>query len=137
MDYYIKEFNDLQKEFIETIKNYPLFHEMIDEIYDKDLKEINELLEKNDEYYLKDAINKLKKLIYYIKDTSEKITKEYEVFDKYSCEWEKIKFTNVDDKFLERINKKIQEANKYINHHNLADIKYANKIMYELLKEFR
>lgn len=137
MDYYIKEFNDLQKDFNETVKNYPLFREMIDNIYDKDIDEINHLLEKNDEYYLKEAIKKLKNVIDYIKDTNEKITKEYDTFDKYADEWEKIRFNDVSDSYLKDINAKINKANTLIKSHDLADISYANKIMYDLLKELR
>ena len=52
MNYYEKEFDKLQDEFHETIEHFPLFEEMIDNIYDKDIKEIEDLLLKDDEYYL-------------------------------------------------------------------------------------
>ena len=73
MDYYYKEFEKLQNEFHEVMHHYPLFSSMIDEIEKRDIREINDLLDKNDEYYLKSAIDKLKKLINYIKTTSENI----------------------------------------------------------------
>ena len=73
MDYYYHEFLELQKDFEKCLKDFPLFHEMIDEIYDNEIKEINELLEKNDEYYLKKAISKLQDVIDYIKKTSTNI----------------------------------------------------------------
>ena len=135
MDYYIKEFNELKNEFAETLKDYPLFSEMIDDLYDKDIDEINHLLEKNDEYYLKEAIKKLKDIIFYIKDTNERINKEYSLFDKYALEWEKIKLKNIDEKHLNDINNRITKANELIKSHDLNDITYANKIMNDLLKE--
>ena len=53
MDYYYHELEKLEKELHDVLHEYPLFKEMLDEIFDKDLKEIDELLEKNDEFYLK------------------------------------------------------------------------------------
>ena len=42
MDYYYKEFEELTKDFEEYLKKYPLFSEMIDDIFDIDIKEIND-----------------------------------------------------------------------------------------------
>ena len=137
MDYYQKEFDKLTEEFHEVMHDYPLFKEDIDKIYDIDIKELNELLDKNDEYYLKKAIDKLKDLIKYIKDTSESIDKEYENFDKLAKIWEEVKIVTDDDKVLNKINDKVNKANKLIKSHDLKDIKEANKIMEELIKDIK
>lgn len=137
MDYYYKELEKLQEEFHKVIHNYPLFSEDIDEIEKKDIKEINELLDKNDEYYLKSAISKLKDLINYIKTTSESIKKEYDKFDKLAGTWEKVILSNIDDKELSKINNEVRKANELIRSHNLKDISEANKILERLIKENR
>lgn len=135
MDYYYKEFQKLQEEFHEVMHDYPLFEETIKDIEEKDIKEINELLEKNDEYYLKQAIRKLSDLIDFIKNTSTSIKEEYQKFDKLASIWEKIKITNVTDKELDIINDKVKEANQLINSHKLKDLKEANQILQRLIKE--
>ena len=137
MDYYYKELEKLQEEFHEVMHDYPLFTETINHIEEYDIKEINELLEKNDEYYLKKAIDKLKSLISFIKNTSKKISNEYDKFDKLAGTWETIRLVNVDDKELSRINREIERANKLIKSHNLKDIEEANKILERLIKENR
>lgn len=137
MDYYYKELEKLQEEFHEIMHNYPLFSEDIDEIEKKDIKEINELLDKNDEYYLKSAISKLKDLINYIKTTSESIKKEYDKFDKLAGTWEKVILSNIDDKELSKINNEVRKANELIRSHNLKDISEANRILERLIKENR
>ena len=137
MDYYYKELEKLQEKFHEVMHNYPLFSEDIDEIEKKDIKEINELLDKNDEYYLKSAISKLKDLINYIKTTSESIKKEYDKFDKLAGTWEKVILSNIDDKELSKINNEVRKANELIRSHNLKDISEANKILERLIKENR
>ena len=137
MDYYYKELEKLHEEFHEVMHNYPLFSEDIDEIEKKDIKEINELLDKNDEYYLKSAISKLKDLINYIKTTSESIKKEYDKFDKLAGTWEKVILSNISDKELSKINNEVRKANELIRSHNLKDISEANKILERLIKENR
>ena len=136
MDYYYKELEKLQEEFHEVIHNYPLFSEDIDEIEKKDIKEINELLDKNDEYYLKSAISKLKDLINYIKTTSESIKKEYDKFDKLANTWEKINIGSVTELELSNINTQVNKANELIKCHNLLDLKEANKIMDNLIQKY-
>ena len=133
MDYYYKEFEKLQDEFHEVIHHFPLFQEMIDDIFDKDIKEINELLEKNDEFYLKKAISKLEDLIKYIKDTSTSIDSEYQKFDKLAKIWEN-KTINVSSDVLDKLNDKIKRSNSLIQSHNLKDLKEANKLLEEVLK---
>ena len=137
MEYYHQEFENLQEEFHEVMHDYPLFKETVDEIYDKNIKEIDELLEKDDEFYLKKAISKLKTLIKYIKDTSTDIDMEYEKFDTLAKSWDKIRIVNDDNEFLERINAKVIKANTLIKSHDLKEIKEANKIMEELIKEVK
>ena len=114
--------------------DYPLFLETIRDIEDKDIKNINELLEKNDEYYLKKAIIKLKDLINYVKDTSSSIQKEYAEFDKLAHIWEEITFTNIDDKKLKKMNEEVKKANQLIKEHDIKDLIMANKIMQDLIK---
>ena len=131
MDYYIKEFNELEKDFEETLKKYPLFQEMIDDIFDIDIKEINELLEKNDLFYLKKAINKMKDLIKYIKDTSLDIDKQYEIFNDLCKKLDKINITNQD---IDKVNDNINKANNLIKSHNVKDLHEANNILEKIIK---
>ena len=136
MDYYYKEFEKLQKEFHDVMHEYPLFKEDIDEIEEKNIKEINELLDKNDDFYFKKAIDKLKDLINYIKNTSNNIKDEYNKFDKLARIWEKIKLTNIEEKELNNINSLVNKANELIKSHNIKDLSYANKIMEDLIKKY-
>ena len=135
MDYYLKEFEKLQKEFHEVMHNYPLFKETIDSIEKRDIKELNELLEKNDEYYLKKANSKLKDLIEYIKNTSTTIKNLYDKYDNLANEWGKIKLFNVSDNELQMINDKVHKANNLIKSHDIKDLIEANRILEILIKE--
>jgi hypothetical protein len=135
MDYYYKEFEKLQKEFHDVMHDYPLFKETIDDIEEKDIKELNELLEKHDEYYFKKAITKLKDLIIYIKETSTTIKTSYEKFDDLAKKWEKVRIVNVSEEELNDINRKVKKANELIKSHNIKDLLEANKIMELLIKE--
>lgn len=135
MDYYYKEYIKLQEEFHDVMHNYPLFIETIKDIEDKDIKEINELLDKQDEFYLKKAISKLKDLINYVKDTSTSINKEYDKFDKLANIWEKIELSIMDDKKVREINDNVKKANELIKSHDLSKIKEANRILEILIKE--
>lgn len=137
MDYYYHELEKLQEEFSKVISKYPLFQEMIDKIYDEDIKEINELLEKNDEFYLKQAIQKLKDLINFIKNTSKEIEKEYALFDKMAKDWEAKRFLDVKEDYLDKLNSQVKKANSLINSHDLKKIKEANSIMESVLKEIK
>ena len=136
MDYYYKEFERLQKELHEVMHEYPLFREDIDEIEDKKIKEINELLDKNDDFYFKKAIDKLKDLISFIKETSTKTNDEYQKFDKLAYTWGKIKLINISENELNEINDKVCKANELIKSHQISDLVYANKIMEELIKKY-
>ena len=131
MDYYIKEFEELKKDFREYLKKYPLFQEMIDDIFDIDIKEINELLEKNDLFYLKKAINKMKDLNNYIKDTSLDIDKQYNKFNELCNILDKINITNQD---IDKANQMINKANNLIKSHNIKDLHEANQILEKIIK---
>lgn len=135
MDYYINELNKKEELFHDIMHEYPLFPEMIDDIFDKDIKEINDLLEKNDEYYLKEAIKKLDYLIDYIKKNSETIQKEYDKFDSLAKKWSTITLYDMTDAKLDIINGQIKKANELIKSHNIKDIREANQIMEELIRE--
>ncbi len=135
MDYYQKEFEELQEELHEVMHEYALFKEDIDEVENKRIKEINELLSKNDEYYFKKAIDKMKDLIYFIKDTSTRISKEYETFNKLASIWENIDIINVSNEKLEELNTRVQKANQLINSHSLSNLEEANRIMENIIKE--
>lgn len=135
IDEYYRDFEKLQEEFHENMHDYPLFQEMIDEIYDKDIEEINSLLEKNDEYYLKKAIKKLENVNDYIKNTSREIDKLYSEYDQYAKYWNEIGLLNVSDSILNDMNSRLKKANELINCHNIGDIKEANRIMSSLIKE--
>lgn len=135
MDYYHDKFSKLTEEFHEVMHDYPLFLETIRDIEEKDIKEINELLEKNDEFYLKRAISKLEDLIKFIKDTSEGIDNEYKTFDKLARIWEKLVLQDVSDKELRDINDKVREANSLIKSHDIKDLRNANSIMEKLIHD--
>ena len=135
MDYYYKEFEKLQKEFHDVMHDYPLFKEMIDDIELKNIKEINELLEKNDDFYLKKAISKLKDLIEYVKNTSKTIQNEYDKFDRSASIWEKIELVGVSEKELNEINSKVKKANELIKSHKVKDLIESNRILETLIKE--
>ncbi len=137
MDYYYKEFQKLQEEFHDVMHEYPLFKETIEDIEEKDIKELNELLEKHDEYYLKQAISKLKDLISFIKNTSTTIQKEYQKFDELVKVWDSIRIVNVSENKLSEINIKVKKANELIKSHYLKDIIEANKILEKLIKDNR
>ena len=108
--------------------DYPLFKEMIDDIEEKDIKEINELLEKNDEFYLKEAIDKLERLIEFVKSTSKTIQNEYTKFDRLAITWEKIELVGVSEKELGEIN------NKVCSYRNINPNSEQGKILYNTIK---
>lgn len=132
---YHKDFEKLQERFHEYMHKYPLFEEMVDEIYEKDIKEIHEFLDKNDEYYLKKAIKKLENVNDYIKNTSLEIEKLYNEYDKYARIWNELSPLNVSNDILDVMNEKIKKANELIKKTNIKDIKEANKIIASLIKE--
>ena len=135
MDYYGKRFSKLADEFHEVMHDYPLFIEILDDLQEHDIKEINEFLDRKDEFYLKKAIDKLERLIEFVKNTSNTIKEEYEKFDKYARIWEKLEIKNVTEKKLDEINSKVKKANLLINKHDVKSLIEANKIMEKLIKD--
>ena len=134
MDYYYKEFDKLNEELHEVMHDYPLFSEDIKELEEHEIKEINELLDKHDDFYFKKAIDKLKDLISYIKDISENIQKEYHTFDKLANVWEKVIIKDVTKEELDAINDEVKRANALIASHDIKNLREANKIMETLIK---
>ena len=47
----IKRIEELQDKLHENLHDYPLFQEILDDIYDKRIPEIEKLLYKNEEFY--------------------------------------------------------------------------------------
>ena len=133
-DEYYHDFEKLIDDFHETLHEYPIFSEQINEIYDNDIKEIDELVNKNDLYYLKKAINKLNNVIDYIKDTNYKINKLYSEFDKKVIKWSELELKQKDDKLLDKLNDNINKVNILIKSHDLKDIEEANKLLDENIK---
>ncbi len=129
----IKRINELQKKLHDNLHEYPLFQEMIDDIYDKRIPEIDKLLCKNEEFYYREAIKKLNKLNDYIVDTSKDIDKQYKLFDKQAIEWNKYNFINTDKATVDMMNEKSHKANRLINSHKIEDLHEANKIMHDLI----
>jgi len=129
----IKRVEELQKKIHENLHDYPLFQETLDEIYDKRFKEIENLLIKNEEFYIREAIKKLIKLNEYIVNTSKEIDKQYKLFDKQCIEWNKYVYINADQSIVDSMNEKSRKANNLINSHKLEDLIEANKIMKDLI----
>ena len=136
-DYYINKFRKQEENFHETLEKFPIFIEDILKIEENDLKEINDLLEKNNDFYLKKAISKMDDLINYIKNRNIRINKEYQEFDKLTNIWNKLEIKSKDDKYINNLNYRIQEANMLIKSHDLNDLISANKIMQDVLKEVK
>ena len=131
----IKRVEELEKQLHENLHEYPLFQEILDDIYDKRIPEIDKLLCKNEEFYIKEAINKLVKLNDYIKETSKDIDKQYKLFDKQAIEWNKYNYINTDKATVDMMNEKSHKANKLINSHKVSDLHEANKIMHDLINK--
>lgn len=133
-----EDFTKLQEEFHETIENYPLFEEDITRIFDKDIKDIEDLLDKNDEYYIKKAYSKLEDVIKYIKDTSTDIKTLYRKYDTLVEKWEHINLTkDCPKEKIEYANKLMMESNKLIKEKNINSIKLAVDKLEDAIKEFR
>ena len=131
----IKRIEELQDKLHDNLHEYPLFQEILDDIYDKKIPEIEKLLYKNEEFYYKEAINKLIKLNDYIVDTSKDIEKQYKLYDKQAIEWNKYNYINADQSIVDLMNEKSRKANKLINSHKVTDLHEANKIMHELIEK--
>ena len=133
MNELIKRVDELEDKIHENLHDYPLFKEILDDIYDKRFPEIEKLLIKNEEFYIREAIKKLNKLNDYIVNTSKEIDKQYKLFDKQAIEWNKYIYIDADQSIIDDMNDKSKKANKLINSHKLEDLIEANKIMKDLI----
>ena len=131
----IKRIEELQDKLHENLHDYPLFQEILDDIYDKRIPEIEKLLYKNEEFYYREAINKLIKLNDYIKETSKDIDKQFKLFDKQATEWNKYNYINAEQYIVDMMNEKSHKANRLIKSHKVSDLHEANKIMHELIEK--
>ena len=137
MDYYHQKFHDLQEEFQEVMEKYPLFQEDIDKINNYDIKEIDELLKREGDYYFKRALDKLEDLIKDIKDKSTHITKVYKEYEELVEEWQKIDGYEIDESSLLDINKKVEQSGDLINRPSIKDIDKAIVLINEAIKELK
>ena len=135
MNNLIERINELEKKIHENLHDYPLFKEILDDIYDKRIPEIDKLLIKNEEFYYREAIKKLINLNDYIVETSKDIDKQFKLYDKQATEWNKYVYINADRSIVEDMNEKSKEANRLINSHKVSDLHEANKIMHELINK--
>lgn len=138
MDDLIKEFNYLQEEFHQTVHDYPILEEDFNNIFENDIKEIEELLDKNDEYYLKKANSKLEDLIKFIEEMSIDVKDIFEKYDSLTKEWNSLEIKKeIDSRKLSQINKQVQKSNELINRKNYHDVKDAYKILNNAVKELK
>ena len=135
MNNLIERINELEKKIHENLQDYPLFKEILDDIYDKRIPEIDKLLIKNEEFYYREAIKKLINLNDYIVETSKDIDKQFKLYDKQATEWNKYVYINADRSIVEDMNEKSKKANRLINSHKVSDLHEANKIMHELINK--
>lgn len=138
MDNLIKDFNKLQEEFHETIENYPILEDDFNNIFDNDIKEIEELLDKNDEYYLKKANSKLEDLIKNIKEMSEDIKDIFDKYDSLTKIWNSLIIKKeISERTLDKINKQVSKSNELITRKNYKDVKEAYKLLNISVKELK
>lgn len=138
MERLVDDFNKLQEEFHETIENYPILEEDFNNIFDKEIKEIEELLDKNDEYYLKKAISKLEDLIKNIKDMSNDIKNIFNKYDSLTKVWNSMKITKeISSTLLDKINNQVKKSHDLINNKNYQDVKEAYKLLNKAIEELK
>ena len=131
---YYQDFLKLSDDFHDNMKNYPLFENMLDDM-DKDLDEINELLEKNDLFYLKKAIDKLEIINKFIVDTSKEITQIYHDYNDKSNEWSKLTIKEKTSKdLIDKANDYILKANSLIKEKDLNKIRRALTYLEDAIK---
>lgn len=134
----IDEFNKLQEDFHETIEEYPILEEDFDKIFDDDIKEIEELVDKNDEYYLKKACSKLLDIIKKIKEMSQDIKDIFDKYDSLTKKWNEIEIdASIDPMLLDKVNKQVKKSNQLITSKNYKDVKEAYKLLSESIKELK
>ena len=131
----VKRVEELKKMIHENLHEYPLFQEDLDEIYNKKFPEIEKLLIKNEEFYIREAITKLDKLNDYIVSTSKEVDKQYDTFDKLARDWNKYTYIDADEEIVARMNELSAKANRLISSHKLDDLREANRIMRDLISK--
>jgi len=138
MDSFVDEFNKLQEEFHETIENYPILEDDFSEIYDNDIKEIEELIDRNDEYYLKKAISKLEDLIKKIKEMSKDIEKLFDKYDLLTKTWNDLEIKReINQTLLDKINNQVKKSHELIIKKNFKDVNEAYKLLSRAIEELK
>ena len=138
MENLINDFNKLQEEFHETVENYPILEDDFNKIFEEDISEIEELLDKNDEYYLKKAISKLEDLIQYIKEMSDDIKNIFKKYDELTTIWNNLEIKKeISSSILDKINKKVLKSNELITSKKYKDVKESYKLLNEAIKELK
>lgn len=140
MEKLFEELSKLEEKFKDTVEHYPLLHSQVDYVFDKKVPEIEELIDKNDEFYLKKAIRELDNLIDYIKEENSEIKKLYENFEKLSKTWDRMKLkVGTPKELIEEANDNLHKANDLINSQEKKDVKlaldYMNKAV-NLLEDY-
>ena len=138
MESLINDFDKLQEEFHETIENYPILEDDFNKMFDNDIKEIEELIDCNDEYYLKKANSKLETMIKEIKKMSKDIK---DIFDKYNSLtiiWNNLQIeSEISEKVLNRINKQVKTSYELITKKNYKDVEEAYKLLSKSIEELK
>ena len=138
MDSLINDFNKLQEEFHETIENYPILEEDFNKIFDNDIKEIEELIDRDDEYYLKKAISKLEDLIKEIKVMSKDIKSIFDKYDSLTKTWNELEIKReISQTLLDKINNQVKKSHELITKKNFKDVKEAYKLLNKSIEELK
>ena len=138
MDGLIDDFNKLQEEFHETIEKFPILEDDFNDIFDNDIKEIEKLLDKNDEYYLKKANSKLEDLIKEIKEMNKNLKNIFDKYDALTKIWNDIEIKKeISSNTLDRINNQVKKSNELIVKKNFKDIKEAYKLLSKSVEELK
>ena len=138
MNELIDDFNSLQEEFHETIENYPILEDDFNNIYDNDIKEIEELLDYNDEYYLKKAISKLEDLIKEIKVMSANIKMIFDKYDVLTKIWNEMEIKKeINSKTLDKINNQVKKSHELIMKKNYDDVNSAYNLLNKSIEELK
>lgn len=138
MNELIDDFNSLQEEFHETIENYPILEDDFNNIYDNDIKEIEELLDYNDEYYLKKAISKLEDLIKEIKVMSVNTKMIFDKYDVLTKIWNEMEIKKeINSKTLDKINNQVKKSHELIMKKNYDDVNNAYNLLNKSIEELK
>lgn len=138
MDDLIKEFNKKIEDFQYYMDKYPLLHKDIHFIYEKKIKEIEDLVDKNDEYYIKKAIKEIDNLNDFIKDRSTKTNDIFKEFEKLSDEWESIQIKdNIEKTIINKLNNNMKKSYELIKSEDFEDIVKAIELFRKTIKELK